>query len=135
MLLHCVLPAACCPLLFGCSAGPRSYPVEGMVTYEDGAPAVELARGRVSLESVADKSNAAGDIHPDATFRIHSQLGKDGVPAGKYRVIVLPPDGADRNRPPIDRHYGRYETSGLEITVEEKDSNQVTIRVKRPGRR
>ena len=134
-VLHCLLPAACCLLLFGCSAGPRIYPVEGMVTYEDGTPATELARGTVSLESVADKSNAAGDIRPDGTFRIRSPLGKDGVPAGKYRVLVLPPEGFDRNHPPIDHRYFRYDTSGLEITVEEKDNNQVSIRVKRPGRR
>jgi hypothetical protein len=106
-----------------------------MVTYEDGTPAIELARGTVSLESVADKSNAAGEIRPDGTFRIRSPLGIDGVPAGKYRVLVMPPEGSDRTRPPIDRQYNRYDTSGLEITVEEKDTNQVTVRVKRPGRR
>ena len=117
-----------------CSTAKRVYPVEGAVVYQDGNPAIELARGSVSLESVADMSNAAGEIRSDGTFRIRSPLGQDGVPAGKYRVVVVPPEGADRDRPPIDRRYGRYETSGIEITVEEKE-NKVTVRVARPGRR
>src|SRR5436309_2986881 len=102
----------------GCSGGPRLYPVEGTVTYEDGTPAVGLAKGTVSLESVEDRSNASGEIRPDGTFRIRTPPGKDGAAAGRYRVVVLPPEGADRNRPPIDRRYGRYETSGIEIAVE-----------------
>jgi hypothetical protein len=117
----------------GCSTAKPVYPVEGTVTYDDGKPAVELARGTVSLESVEDRTNAAGDIHADGSFRIRSPLGQDGIRPGKYRVIVLPPEGADRNRPPVDRHYGRYETSGIEITVEAK-SNKIAIPVKRPAR-
>ena len=48
-------------LLAGCG-GKGLYPVEGVVQYEDGSPARELAGGTVSLESVADRSNAAGNI-------------------------------------------------------------------------
>src|SRR5262249_9608023 len=44
----------------GCAAGPRLYPVEGVVQCEDGSPARQLAGGTGSLESVADKSNASG---------------------------------------------------------------------------
>jgi hypothetical protein len=117
----------------GCSTAKPVYPVEGAVTYDDGKPAVELARGTVSLESVEDRTNAAGDIRADGSFRIRSPLGQDGVRPGKYRVIVLPPEGADRNRPPVDRHYGRYETSGIEVTVNEGE-NKLTIKVKRPNR-
>jgi hypothetical protein len=48
-------------------------------------------------------------------------------------VLVLPPDGADRTRPPIDRRYGRYETAGIDVTVTEGE-NKVTVTVKRPTR-
>src|SRR5262249_40681941 len=96
--------------LTGCSE-KRIYPVEGTVQFDDGSLAKTLAGGTVSLESVTDKSNAAGEIRKDGSFTIRDPLGKDGVPAGAYRVVVLPPEGADRRNPPIDRSYGRYETS------------------------
>jgi hypothetical protein len=117
-------------VLAGCG-GTRLYPVEGVVQL-DGAPARDLAGGTVSLESVADGSNAAGEIRPDGTFRVQNPLGKDGVPAGTYRVLVLPPEGADRRHPPVDHRYGRYETSGIEVTVQGGD-NRVTVAVRRPG--
>jgi hypothetical protein len=117
--------------LAGCG-GKRFYPVQGVVQYEDGTPAKELAGGMVSLESAADKSNAAGQVRPDGTFRIKDPLGRDGVPAGGYRAIVLPPEGADRRNPPVDPSYGRYESSGIEVTVRE-EPNQVSITVRRPA--
>ncbi len=116
--------------LAGC-AGKRLYPVEGVVQFEDGSPARELAGGTVSLESVADQANAAGEIRADGTFRIHDPLGRDGVPAGKYRALVLPPEGAERHNPPIDHRYGRYETSGIEMTVKEEKDQKITVQVRR----
>jgi hypothetical protein len=120
-------------LAAGCSGGKRLYPVEGTVVYDDGKPAVELAKGTVSFESVEDQLNYAGDIASDATFRIRTPTGKTGAPAGKYRVVVLPAEGFDRNRRPVDRQYGRYETSGIEVTIEPKE-NKISIPVKRPSR-
>jgi hypothetical protein len=102
-------------LAAGCSSGKRLCPVEGTVVYEDGSPALELVGGQVSLESVDDKSNAAGTIQKDGTFHVHSPLGKDGVPAGAYRVLVQPAEG--KRGSPIEAKYGRYNTSGIEITV------------------
>jgi hypothetical protein len=92
-----------------------------------------LARGTVSFQSVEDKSNATGEIGPDGSFHIRTPPGRDGAAPGTYRVLILPPEGADRNRPPIDRHYNRYETSGIEVTVNEGE-NKLTIKVKRPNR-
>jgi hypothetical protein len=114
----------------GCSK--RLYPVEGVVQYDDGSPAAALAGGTVSLESVADLSNASGSIGADGTFKVANPLGKDGVPAGAYRVVVLPPEGSDRRNPPVDPTYGRYETSGIEITVS-PEPTKVTITVRRPA--
>ena len=45
----------------------------------------------------------------------------DGVPRGTYRAVILPPMGADPDQPmpmPFDPKYTRYETSGLEFTIE-----------------
>jgi hypothetical protein len=115
-------------LVAGCASGKRLYPVEGTVLYDDGKPAVDLAGGLVSLESVEDKSNAAGEIQPDGTFRIRTPLGKDGAPAGAYRVLVRGPEG--RRDSPILVKYGRYNTSEIEITVKE-EPNKVEIKVTR----
>jgi hypothetical protein len=115
----------------GCG-GPRAYPVEGVVKYDDGSPATALAGGTVSLESVADRSNAAGTIQPDGTFRIKGPTGRDGVPSGAYRVVVLPKEGAGRRNPPVDPAFGRYETSGIEIAVKE-EPNKLTVTVRRPA--
>src|SRR5437868_6438625 len=96
-------------LLGSAGCGPRVYPVEGVVQYDDGSPAAALAKGTVSLESVADKSNASGEIKADGTFHLTDPSGKGGLLPGKYRAVVLPPEGADRRNPPVDPAYGRYE--------------------------
>jgi hypothetical protein len=112
----------------GCSSGKRLYSVEGTVVFEDGSPAVELAGGLVSLESVEDMKNAAGEIQKDATFRVRTPLGQDGAPAGTYRVAVRAGEG--RRNSPIDTKYGRYATSGIELTIKE-EPNKVEVKVQR----
>lgn len=117
----------------GCTPGPKAFAVEGTLVFEDGKPAKELAGGTVSFESVADQSNAAGEIHRDGTFRLTSPLGSDGVPAGEYRVLVLPPEPRDADNPPppiIPIRYYNYQDSGLRVTVEAKD-NVVVIPLRR----
>jgi hypothetical protein len=47
-------------------------------------------------------------------------------------VVVLPPEGADRRNTPVDPVYGRYETSGIKITVTEGPTT-VTVVVRRPA--
>jgi hypothetical protein len=121
--------AALLAITTGC--GKRLYPVEGVVVFDDGSPDPKLNGGTVSLESVANKSNASGQIGRDGTFQIRGPSGEDGVPAGSYRVLVHPPEGADRRNPLLDSKYSRYETSGVEIAVTE-GSNKVTVTVSRP---
>jgi hypothetical protein len=118
-------------LLGSAGCGPRVYPVEGMVQYDDGSPAAALAGGTVSLESVADRSNASGQIGRDGAFRAISPTGGGGVQPGVHRVVVLLPEGADRRNPPVDPTYGRYETSGIEITVKEEPA-KVIVTIRRP---
>src|SRR5262245_6271960 len=126
-----ILLAGLLVALSGCG-GKGLYPVEGVVQLDDGTPAGFLAGGTVSLESVADRSNASGQIRDGGAFRIRDPLGRGGVPAGAYRVLVLPPEDSDRNRPPIDSRYGRYDTSGIEVQVKEQKNN-ITVVVRRKG--
>ena len=54
--------------LAGCSRGPRMYPVQGKVTWDNGAEAKELAGGLVICESVEGKVGAAGTSSRTARF-------------------------------------------------------------------
>jgi hypothetical protein len=107
--------------------------VKGAVVFEDGTSVKELAGGHVSFEALADQSNASGEIDGDGNFHLLSPLGADGVPAGKYRVLVMPPEPRDPDHPAtpilLDR-YRSYERSGLEVIVEEK-ANIITIKLQR----
>ncbi|HEY1380031.1 MAG TPA: hypothetical protein VGF55_24725, partial [Gemmataceae bacterium] len=62
------------------------------------------------------------------TFHVRNPLGQDGVPAGKYRVAVRAGEG--RRDSPIDTKYGRYDTSGIEVTVNEAPTT-LTVKVQR----
>src|SRR5262245_53145575 len=117
---------SCLPLVFlalGCDTAKKTYPVEGTVVFDDDKPAKALVGGLVSFESVADKSNASGEIQGNGSYRLTSPTGTDGVPAGKYRVLVMPPEPKDPDHPPptvLPDRYRSYERSGIEVTVAEK---------------
>lgn len=119
----------------GCSSG--LYPVQGKVKYSDGEDAKELAGGLVEFESVEGKNSARGEIRPDGSFEMTTERPGDGVWAGKHKVVVsgkMPEP--DKPRPPrvIDPRFEKYETSGLEVTVEPK-KNQITLTVDRAATR
>ncbi|HXG09605.1 MAG TPA: hypothetical protein VNK04_07430 [Gemmataceae bacterium] len=109
------------------------YPVEGRVVYRDGTP---FTQGLVVFEPLeADvRVSAIGEIHKDGTFRLGTYSETDGVPEGRYRVLVVPPMPAgESSKPlPIDVKYIRLETSPLEYTVV-RGKNEVTFEVDRPG--
>ena len=103
----------------GC--GPRLYPVRGTVTYPDGRPVTE---GLVVFESdgAAKPVSARGEIQPDGRYRLSTFRPGDGVPPGKYRVLVAPrsdPNAVDRapKPPPFDPRFASFQTSGLEVDV------------------
>jgi hypothetical protein len=106
--------------VLGCG-GQRLYPVKGKVVFKDGAP---LTGGMVVFE-MADpeiKVSASGPIRADGTFELGTNRAGDGVLAGKYRVLVvppLPPRLEERNPPPppIHARFGKFDTSGLEFVV------------------
>jgi hypothetical protein len=103
------------------------------VAFEDGAPIKGLVGGLVSFESSADHANAAGEIQANGHYHLTSPTGAGGVPAGRYRVLVLPPEPRDPDNPPvsvISDRYRSYERSGIEVTVEEK-ANHIPILLRR----
>ncbi len=119
--------------LAGCGFGKTTYPVEGVVVFEDGAPAKELAGGLVSFESSADQSNSSGEIQPDGAFKLVTPRGTFGAYAGEHRVLVMPPEPRDPDNPPpsvVGQRFRRYETSGIKITVAE-GPNRVSVKVSR----
>ncbi len=104
--------------LTGC--GDRLYPVRGTVALEDGTP---VTRGMIICERYegGPAVSAQGAIQPDGTFRLGTAKPGDGLPAGKYRVLInamdlsdLPDDKKDI---PFDPKYLSFQTSGLELEV------------------
>ncbi len=68
-------------------------PVRGKVHFPDGAP---LDQGKVVLSSVDGIHGASSlTIGKDGTFALGSYSADDGVPPGKYTVVIV---GATRNR-------------------------------------
>jgi hypothetical protein len=108
-------------------------PVEGKVVFRDGAP---FTKGIVVFESLEaeNKVSALGEVQKDGTFRLGTHGESDGVPEGRYRVLIVPPmPTGERVGPwPIDPKYIRLDTSPLEYTVVQ-GKNEVTFEVDRPG--
>jgi hypothetical protein len=119
----------------GC--GARSYPVHGQVVWSDGTPAKELAGGFVTFDSEEADLSARGEISTDGSFVLSNLKKDDGLPPGRYQVMVAAPE-PDPSEPPdslavkgrnlLPPKYQIYETSGLAQTVEAKP-NQITLRI------
>jgi hypothetical protein len=118
----------------GCGKG--LYPVHGKVTFEDGKP---FTNGMVVFESAEGPKpvTARGDLQSDGSYQLSTNKPGDGVPAGKYRVLVSPrvdisADAPERNLP-VDRRYTEFATSGLQFEVK-PGPNDFPIQVSRPGK-
>src|SRR5262245_36248355 len=78
--------------LTGC--GDRLYPVRGTVTLDDGTP---VTKGMIICERFegGPAVSAQGAIQPDGTFRLGTTKPGDGLPVGKYRVLINAMDLSD----------------------------------------
>src|SRR5436190_19764811 len=74
-----------CALGCGGTAKPYLPPLDGTLTWEDGTSPLELEGGTIEFESQG-KTVAQTGLRPDGTFILANAL-----PAGEYRVRVLPP--------------------------------------------
>jgi hypothetical protein len=128
-----VVALACC--LPGCASG--LYPVKGTVTLDDGSP---LTRGLVVFERVDGGAaiTARGNVAPDGSYELSTGKPGDGVPPGRYKVLVNPLDPSDvpdeKKNLPFDVKYMKFETSGLEFEVK-AGPNEFPIKLDRPKKK
>lgn len=123
----------------GCSAtGPQ--PVEGMVVWEDGSPATELATAQVVLDLPAKQTSSRGSVKPDGSFRLTTFRPDDGALAGDYKVMVLqvarktmPNDNTRLMPGALDSRYADPSTTDLTATIK-PGVNKITLKVKRAAK-
>jgi hypothetical protein len=126
--------AACLVGVVGC--GSRTYPVRGVVVFEDNKPAVELAGCFVTFQSEEQKTvSAQGMVRTDGTFTLTTFQKEDGAVPGPHKILLTPApymgsESGPSRPPPLPRHYSSFETSGLTETIEPK-ANEVTLRLQR----
>jgi len=115
--------------LTGC--GSKNIQVHGKVTLPDGKPA---AGSQVVFQGGAEKRKftARGDVGPDGTFTVGTEKPGDGVPPGKYNVIVNPPPMVNAEGlyvVPFNNKFTNFTTSGLEFEVKPGATNDFEIKV------
>jgi hypothetical protein len=120
--------------LTGC--GNKLHPVRGTVALDDGTP---VTRGLIVFERVdgGPAVTARGDIRSDGTYEMSTYKTGDGVPPGKYKVLVNPLDLSDipdeKKNLPFDVKYVSFTKSGLEYEVK-SGSNEYPITLARPAK-
>ena len=118
--------------LAGCSGG--KYPVRGTVTLDDGTP---VTKGLVVFEREdgGEPITARGAVGSDGQYELSTEKAGDGVPVGRYKVLVNPLDLSDvpddKKKLPFDVKYTRFETSGLECEVKPGETD-FAIKLTRP---
>jgi hypothetical protein len=128
------LLGAALAMLVGCSSDLET--VTGRVTFADGTP---LDEGSVICEMKDGEKTimAQGNIERDGSFRLGTHVEGDGAKRGNYRVLVVARALSDAERstrlPIIDSKYSQFETSGLELEVNE-GRNELNITVTKPER-
>lgn len=131
-----IVTAAICLSTIAASGCKRQeiFPVEGKIVFSDGQPASELQGGFVVFDSMDRKAGARGVVDADGNFAISTEGDDDGAYLGKHRVqIGIPksiPEGGPKRNVTMDPKYTRFNTSGLEVTVEPKH-NDVTLTIER----
>lgn len=112
LLITLALPIA------GCSK--KTHPVEGLVVYQDGTPAKELAGWGITFEVKEPKVSPSGTIAADGKFTVGTYQDNDGAPTGTHRVAITPPqmlNDAPRPAQVIGKKYASFDTSGLTVEI------------------
>jgi len=122
---------------FSGGCGDRLYPVRGTVALEDGTP---VTKGMIVIERTdgGEPLTAQGEIKADGSYQLSTNKPGDGVPPGKYRVLINAMDLSDlpdeQKDIPFDFKYLSFTSSGLEIEVKRGD-NEYPIRLAKSPRR
>jgi hypothetical protein len=70
--------------------------------------------------------SASGQVDKDGHFTLTTFTAGDGAPAGKYTVTLMP-SLAGNPEPPIPSRYTTVRSSGLDVTIEKKPDNNLTV--------
>jgi hypothetical protein len=132
LLRLAVVPLAAV-VLAGC--GETKHPVKGTVTLDDGTP---VTQGVVVFERLegGPAVTARGEIQSDGKYELSTDKPGDGVPTGKYRVLVNPRDLTDtpdeEKTLPYDTKYLKFQASGLSFEVK-PGANEYAIKLSKPA--
>ena len=121
------LIAICCLAGCGGEATPYQPPVEGMVAWTDGTPPQELEGGSIEFES-GGKTFTTG-LRPDGTF-----IFIDPLPAGAYRVRIVPPPPGTGRPAVLDPKFTKFETSGLTYNSGTGEAQQASFKITKKPR-
>lgn len=125
--------------LVGCGGEGSVHPVSGHVRSPDGR---RPTFGTVEFKADPGGQIATGRIEQDGSFRLSTFGNGDGAVAGRHRAIIV--QVVNTEHVPLEKHhhvldvhprYARYETSGLEFTIERGGQNNLEIVVDEAPRR
>jgi hypothetical protein len=129
LMIRMIIPLMLVAIV-GCS---NKSPVTGKVVFSDGTP-VPLVT--VIFESEDGLTSAVGKTDTEGSYELSFETANDGVPPGRYRVAITPPEGItlseeDKQLSPgpgwgIKAKYRMPTTSELAFDVQE-GSNEITI--------
>jgi hypothetical protein len=124
-------------LLFGLAGcGPRQYPVRGTIALDDGTP---LTKGLVIFERIegGPPLTARGNVKADGKFELSTSNPGDGVPLGRYKMVINPLDASDApdeaKTLPFNVKYVNLATTDLQFEVKAQP-NDFPIKLA-PGKR
>jgi len=98
--------------------------------------------GTVELMAEPGGEIASGAIQRDGSFQLSTFRNGDGALAGRHHAIIV--QVIDTEHLPLEHHhhvldvhprYGRYETSGLRVTVEPGKQNYIELVVEEAPRK
>jgi hypothetical protein len=100
------------------------YPVRGHIVDAEGNPITALKGGAVEFEAIEGNSSANSSIDDEGGFRLTTKSPGDGAKVGKHRVSIQRRYIGPETPVPhvILPRYEKFESSGLEVTVEPKDN-------------
>lgn len=126
----------------GCNSSlVATYPVSGVVIFDDGAP---VPFGVVEVRDDRGGHIARGKLDSSGQFKLGTFANDDGAVAGRHRAIVVqhfaPISGetspgssehATHRTALIAPEFGSYETSGLVVDVHQDSANTAKLIVRR----
>jgi hypothetical protein len=109
-------------LLAGCDGSPRMIQVTGVVANADGTP-IQCESGAVlfqptSMGADSTGQHASGEVRPDGTFTMMTNVPGDGMQPGDYKVVLQLWKSYRDGKLAVPEKYGNSATTPLEATVD-----------------